>query len=102
MSGDFLTDDLSTFFSEDEFAVSATHTPYGGSESDPFSIIFDPGYITIDPETGDDVTVNPSATCAEADVSGIGHKSVFTINSVNYVVHIFNAENGVLSIEFHK
>jgi len=102
MSGSFIIDDLGAFYNEDEFADSATYATVGGVASGSFPVIFDEGYIDIDPETGDDVSVNPSLRCKESDVSNLTHKGVFTIDSVDYTVHRFNTIKGEHIVELHK
>jgi hypothetical protein len=85
MPGNFLTDDLSTFFNTSDFATAATYTPAGG---DPVSInvIFDDSKIDIDPITGQNINLDPTVLCKKSDVSTIKPNDAFTIGSVSFKV----------------
>lgn len=102
MAGDFIMDDLPQFFNSNELADLVTYTPVGGTESDQFPANFDEGYIDIDPETGDDNSVNPTISCQSEYVPSLSHKGVFKIDSVSYTVHTFYIMKGVAYIELHK
>jgi hypothetical protein len=101
MPGDFLTDDLDEFFDDAEFSTPATYTPVGGSASS-ISIIFDEGYLTINPDTGETEIVPPTAIAKSSVVPGVSHKATLTIASVAYEVTVFQTVKGITTMELKR
>lgn len=99
MAGSFILNDLDGFLNENEFADSVIWTPNGGAAQDPISGIFNEGYISVDPETGEDFSINPSVTCKASEVLGIAHKDILMVNSVDYVVLRSEVSQGLCIIE---
>ena len=79
-------DDLAIFMNVDEFGVSASYTPAGGSAST-ISVIFDNGVEETD--AGGQisfVTAIPRVIARTVDVPNAATDDEITINGVNYIV----------------
>jgi len=77
------TEDFTEFFETDDFAITAIHTPDGGSPAN-VDGVFDNEYLLIDDgEVGIEATA-PMFQCAAADVSGVAAGDVLNVNGTNY------------------
>lgn len=86
MPGDFLTDDLTTFFNTDEFAVSAVYTPAGGSAEDAVNGILDEELLQGNQYSGQVQEASAEFTGLYSDMAGWKLNGRLTINGVNYQV----------------
>lgn len=91
------------FFDTDDFAVSATYTPAGGSAST-ISGIFDDEFEAI--ETGALIAVASSAPvfqCKTSDVSTAAEGDALTVNSTSYLIRVVqNDGTGVTMLQLEK
>lgn len=81
-----LVSDLATILSTDEFAVSATYTPSGGSAST-VNGVFDNETVPVD--AGGFVQVHeeqPRFTCRTSDVSGVSDGDNIVISAISYTI----------------
>lgn len=92
------SENISQYFSVDDFAISATFTPEGGS-STAVKGIFENLF-------SEDLSVNgtlPTFTCSESDVSTLAVDGTITINSNNYFVRQKKADGtGVTTLVLEK
>lgn len=79
--------DFSAFFDTNEFAETASYTPFGGSASS-ISVIFDKPFQAVSLETGqvDLEDIKPTVYVKTTDVSSVAHGDQLVINSVTYQV----------------
>jgi len=91
------------FFDTDDFAVTASYTPAGGSATD-IKGIFDDEYEPI--EVGGFVPVSSSAPvfqCKTSDVSAAADGDALTVNSTSYVIRVvMNDGTGVTMLQLEK
>lgn len=82
-----ITSDISNvFLNTDEFAVSASYTPSGGSAT-AIKVIFDQPFAAVDPLTGLDVSSHEfEAVCRYSDVSAAGPGATLVISGTTYYV----------------
>lgn len=73
------------FFNTDEFAVSATVTPSGGSAST-IKVIFDKPDETLTLGEAGITSHRPRITCRESDISSLAFNDSVVVNSTNYTV----------------
>lgn len=79
---DDLTSDLSVFFDTDDFAVSCTYTPSGGSAST-INVIFDKQFPA---QNGNEITFTPAARVKTSDITGIDKNDTMVIDGTTYYV----------------
>lgn len=95
--------ELAIFFETDDFAVTATYTPAGGS---PTSIkgIFDNEFYEAD--AGGSVTFaieQPRFTCASSDVASAVEGEAIVINAVSYTINVVQRDGtGVTMLILEK
>ena len=80
--------ELEIFFSADDFGVTATYTPLGGSSSS-VKGIYDHEFYEA--EAGGTVGVaieQPIFTCRTSDVVNAAEGDALVINSVNYTIRV--------------
>lgn len=91
------------FFDTDDFAVSATYTPAGGSAST-ISGIFDDEYEPI--EVGGFVPVassSPVFQCKTSDVSSAAEGDALTVNSTSYLIRtVMDDGTGTTMLQLEK
>lgn len=78
--------DLAEFFTTDDFAITATYTPDGGSSAS-VKGIFDEGYQAV--EIGGEVAVanvSPQFSTQSSEVSSASKGDAIVCNSVTYTV----------------
>ena len=85
MSGDFLTDDLTDFMLEEEFAVEVTGLE-GTSNEFTFYAIFDDAQVIEDMATGQYIKADPQLVCRSADVSNFDKGDTLIVDSITYIV----------------
>lgn len=88
MAGSFLTDDLSMFLQDSDFAVSATF----GSET--ITVVFDEEFLGQD--VGGSVEImgsTPLAYCRTSDVSSAVQDSTITISGTSYTITEVEPDN---------
>ena len=80
-------DDLSDFFSTDDFGVAASYTPDGGSAST-VNVLFDNPFNSVPLDTGErDVESNtPTALAISSDVASVAHGDAIVISGVTYAI----------------
>jgi hypothetical protein len=80
--------ELAVFFETDDFAVTASYTPSGGSASD-VKGIFDKEYLELDSGGTVAFAVNqPRFQCSTADVANAAEGDAITISGTNYIVRV--------------
>ena len=79
--------DLSDFFLTDDFGVSASYTPNGGSAST-VNVLFDAPFSSVPLDTGErDVESNtPTALAISSDVASVAHGDAIVISGVTYSI----------------
>lgn len=80
--------ELEIFFSADDFGVTATYTPLGGSSSN-VKGIYDHEFYEA--EAGGSVTVaieQPRFVCRTSDVQNAAEGDALVINSVDYTIRV--------------
>tara|TARA_R100000388_G_C7216576_1_gene146476 strand:- start:610 stop:918 length:309 start_codon:yes stop_codon:yes gene_type:complete len=75
----------SIYFNTDEFGVSATVTPSGGSAST-INVIFDKPDETLGLGEAGITSHRPRITCRSADISSLAHGDSVVVNSTNYTI----------------
>ncbi len=94
--------DTAIFFDNNEFAVQATYTPFGGVAT-AINVLFDEDTPVQNPETGTIEGVSPQISVRASDVPNIGHKDIFVIDSITYLaVPPFMDLEGVKEIRLIK
>lgn len=84
MPGDFITDDLDTFFETSEFAIDAVYTPSGGEATD-VVVIFDDYNVNINPYTGEiNNTFDGVIFGKYSDFENARHKDTIVIDGTTY------------------
>lgn len=76
--------DLSTFYSTDDFAASATLTV--GMAISTIRVIFSAPFRGLNPASGEIESTAPEARCKTADVSAAVHGSTLAIGGTTYKV----------------
>ena len=91
------------FFDSDDFAVSATYTPSGGTATS-ISGIFDDTFETV--ETGGFIPVassSPMFQVKTSDVSSAAEGDALTVNSTSYVIRVVMDDGtGVTMLQLEK
>lgn len=80
--------ELAVFFEADDFAVTASYTPAGGSASN-VNGIFDNEFFEAD--AGGSVTIaiqQPRFVCRTSDVSGAADGDAITISGTDYTIRV--------------
>lgn len=81
-----LSTDLNVFFDTDDFAVSGTYTPSGGSAT-VIKVILDQPFAAVDPLTGVSIDTHDfEAICRYSDVSAAGPGATVVISETTYYV----------------
>lgn len=92
-----MDDDLSTFYSTDDFAVAATLTHDGVSTS--INVLFSNPFRAMNPETGALETTAPMARCKTSDVSASVQGDTLAIaGTTYYVIGIQPGEDGLETV----
>lgn len=97
-----IADDLSDIFSTDDFAVTATFTPSGGSAVS-VDGIFDDGDVEADGGDGVVWVHETKFTCTLSLVSGVADGDALVVNSTNYTVrYVKDDGTGVVELFLEK
>lgn len=95
-------EDFSEFYDTDDFAVSATYTPQGGSAST-ITGIFDNEYQMIDAGSVGVSGATPVFECATASVSSAAPGDSLVIAAVTYlIVEVMPDGTGVTALVLEK
>jgi len=87
------------FFSQSDFAQSATYTPSGGSPST-ITVIYDNEYISSIMDGVEVENTNPIVMCRTSDVVNAKHGDTITVNSIAYkIINIKPDGTGITTIE---
>jgi hypothetical protein len=98
MVGSFITDDISSLLGTDDFSMSTTYTPVGGSPTT-VAGVFDDEDVEVDQNDSRFIQRSAKFTCASASVTGLVKGDAFTINAVSYTVAFFKDDGtGVVEI----
>jgi hypothetical protein len=85
-------DDRLAMLDADEFGVSATWTPDGGSASTVVGI-FDNEFRSTDVGAGAEIaTDDPHFLCRSADVSGIAEGDALSVSGTDYTIRVVMAD----------
>ena len=79
--------DLNVFFNSNDFAMTATYTPNGGSVST-ITVLFDKPFQADSTDSGtvDIEDIKPTVICKSTDVSSVAHGDQLIINSTTFHV----------------
>ncbi len=101
--GDFEDDLPQNFFIPEDFGDIAFYTPNGGGSQSPLVGMFDDEFTTVDPETGDINTSNPTYTYATKDVPAMARGAKLEFCGLSYnVINVEDDGSGVTMLQLSK
>jgi hypothetical protein len=95
--------ELAVFFEADDFAVTASYTPQGGSSTNVLGI-YDQEYLELDSGGSVAFAINqPRFQCATASVSSAAEGDTMVISGVSYRVTVVQPDGtGVTTLVLEK